>query len=342
MPLLRIGFVPEHFSAPLHFATTHFSLSAHLIPFPSGTGHMAASLRAGELDVAIGLTEGWVAALAPSSSSSPSPASTSAPASEQAPKEEVKDNFKLVGTYVESPLCWAVSTGKGREDVCGMEDLRPKGEGGKKVLGVSRVGSGSFVMGFVVAGREGWWDSSFSASSSSSASGEGAGAGPEPPFEVRALGNFEELRKGVSDDTKTADFFLWEHFTSSRYYAPEASPYPIKKIGEIYTPWSSWKIVAKGSLVGSEELEEVFAKVNSGVRYFEGHREEAVGYITSELDYGEGDAREWLGTVRFAEDVRGVRRSVVEMAVETLKKAGVLKDDGVRPLEEFVGIMKEE
>ena len=34
---LRIGFVPEHFSTPLHFAQKHFGLEATLIPFPSGT-----------------------------------------------------------------------------------------------------------------------------------------------------------------------------------------------------------------------------------------------------------------------------------------------------------------
>ena len=40
----------------------------------------------------------------------------------------------MVGTYVETPLCWAISTGAGREDVSGVEDLK-----GKKI-GVSRIG----------------------------------------------------------------------------------------------------------------------------------------------------------------------------------------------------------
>ena len=83
---LRIGFVPEHFSTPLHFAQNHFSLSAKLIPFPSGTGHMITSLRAGEIDVGIGLTEGWVAGLGKSGN-------------------ESEIDYKIVGTYVETPLC---------------------------------------------------------------------------------------------------------------------------------------------------------------------------------------------------------------------------------------------
>ena len=55
----------EHFSTPLHFATSRFGLDASLIPFPSGTGHMITALRGGEIDVGIGLTEGWIAGLGP-------------------------------------------------------------------------------------------------------------------------------------------------------------------------------------------------------------------------------------------------------------------------------------
>jgi hypothetical protein len=87
---LRVGFVPEHFSTPLHFATQHFGLKAELTPFPSGTGHMITSLRAGEIDVGIGLTEGWVAGLG---------------------KVDVEGDggYKIVGTYVETPLCTSSS-----------------------------------------------------------------------------------------------------------------------------------------------------------------------------------------------------------------------------------------
>jgi hypothetical protein len=83
---LRVGYVPEHFSTPLYFAKHHFGLSVELIPFPSGTGHMITSIRSGEIDVAIGLTEGWVAGLG---------------------KEDVEGDggYKIVGTYVETPLC---------------------------------------------------------------------------------------------------------------------------------------------------------------------------------------------------------------------------------------------
>lgn len=82
---LSIGYVPEHFSTPLHFAHKHFSLDANLVSFPSGTGHMITALRAGEIDVGIGLTEGWIAGLG---------------------KEDIEGDggYRLVGTYVDTPL----------------------------------------------------------------------------------------------------------------------------------------------------------------------------------------------------------------------------------------------
>ncbi|KAL8708183.1 MAG: hypothetical protein Q9225_007638, partial [Loekoesia sp. 1 TL-2023] len=248
MAPLRIGFVPEHFSTPLHFAAKYFSLSAQLIPFPSGTGHMVTALRAGELDIAVGLTEGWIAALASSSQSSNSQLNTE------------NDDFKIVGTYVESPLCWAISTGRARDDINCVEDLKGK------TLGLSRIGSGSYVMGFVLADREGWLLRSPSSSSPESNN--------HHPFEeIKPLQTFEKLRQAVNG--RSADFFLWEYFTSKRYYGSGPISYPIKQVGEIYTPWSSWMIVARGKLVGGSELEEVLEKVNAGVRYFEENREEA-------------------------------------------------------------------
>ena len=70
---------------------------------------MITSLQANEIDIGIGLTEGWVAGLG-----------------KQA-------GFKIVGTYVKSPLCWAISTGANREldDISHLKDTK---------IGVSRIG----------------------------------------------------------------------------------------------------------------------------------------------------------------------------------------------------------
>lgn len=279
--VLRVGYVPEHFSTPIHFAQKHFGLNITAVPFPSGTGHMITALRANEIDVGIGLTEGWVAGLG---------------------KEKANEGgYKIVGTYVETPLCWAISTGRDRPEISDIASLK-----GSKT-GVSRIGSGSFVMGFVLADQQGWL------------------SGNEAPYkDTVILNTFANLRNAVNDGT--ADFFMWEHFTSKKYYDNGE----IKRVGEIYTPWSSWKIVASTSTLASEqgqkELGELYSKLDEGIAYFNDHHDEAVAYISTALDYSEEDARAWLATVRFPQQTRGVSEATVDKCIGILQKAGVLVD----------------
>lgn len=163
-------------------------------------------------------------------------------------------------------------------------------------------------MGFVLADTHHWLSPPPATSSSSAPA----------PFDVIPLQTFARLREAVND--RTADFFMWEHFTSKRHYDNGE----IKRVGEIYTPWPSWHVVARPEVIGDERMEEMLEKLNLGIEYFGEHQEEAVEYISAELDYSAEDAREWLKTVKFAKDVRGVRESVVRETMTVLKKAGVL------------------
>ena len=123
-------------------------------------------------------------------------------------------------------------------------------------------------MGYVLADTHGWLSSDSSVA----------------PFEVIPLQTFDKLRAAVNDTS--VDFFMWEHFTTKRYYDSGE----LKRVGEIYTPWASWDIVARPELVEGkdERLEGFVEKLNRGVAYFDGHQEEAVEYISTELDYSEG------------------------------------------------------
>jgi ABC-type nitrate/sulfonate/bicarbonate transport system substrate-binding protein len=272
----------EHFSTPLQFAQKHYGLGATLIPFPSGTGHMIQSLQSSEIDVGIGLTEAWVAGLA---------------------KGREKAGYKIVGEYVSSPLCWAISTGTKR-DINEVSQLK----GGK--IGVSRIGSGSYVMPFVLADQRGWLNKS-----------------EESPFTFTPLSTFEKLRDGVNDGT--VDAFMWEHFTSKRYYDNGE----IKRIGEIYTPWASWKIVAVDPK--DERLQRLFVKVNKGITHFRENQEEAISYISENLDYSAEDVREWMKTVEFVHDASEVGIKDIDKTIDLLQKAGVV-ESGVSSQEMIV------
>jgi hypothetical protein len=282
---LRIGFVPEHFSTPLAFAHHRYHLNADLIPFPTGTGALTAALKAPRhdstaIDVAIGLTEGFVADLGKSI------------AARQSPK------YGFVGTYVNSPLCWAISTGAGRHDIRTVDDLN-----GKRV-GVSRIGSGSYVMSFVLADQKGWLEKT------------------KEPFPVVPIGDFAALRKSVEVD-RSSDFFMWEHFTTKHYWDNGE----LKRIGEIYTPWKSWCITARTHENLEAEIEDLLARINDGIEYYREHPDDAIAHITGTMKYSKEDALEWMKTVEFPDDVRGVSADTVDGTVDILRKAGVLTEE---------------
>lgn len=271
MTKLVVGYVPEHFSTPLFLAEKYGFYQKHGVevefkPYISGTGHLIQSLGDGTINVAVGLTEAFIRGIAGGN-----------------------ENYQLVGTYVESPLCWAISTGSQREHPTSSEEL----EGSK--CGVSRMGSGSDVMSRVLQNQKGW----------------------SKPFDYKICNTFVNLRAAVNDGS--ADFFMWEHFTSNKYYLNGE----IKRIGEIYTPWPSWVITASREVLGahSEAVKAFTEAVNEGIKYFNEHVEESIAHIAANLDYSKADAEEWLKTVKFSTNAGEVEPSIVTKTVETLQKA---------------------
>jgi ABC-type nitrate/sulfonate/bicarbonate transport system substrate-binding protein len=82
---------------------------------------MIISLNAHEIDIGIGLTEGWIAGLIG--------------------KQQLQNltgkkdgGYKIVGQWVDTPLRWAIVTGRKRREIESVLDLK-----GKRV-GVSRLG----------------------------------------------------------------------------------------------------------------------------------------------------------------------------------------------------------
>lgn len=283
--VFKVGYVPEHFSTPIAFAESlgffkQFGLEIELIPYPSGSGHLIQSLEDNSLDIAIGLTEAFVRGLA-----------------------QGKENYKLIGTYVKSPLRWSISTGYNRDELTSQDQLQ------SKRISISRIGSGSHVMSFVLALQQGF----------------------QKPFysEFPIVSTFKNLRDSVNlkEGVEPSDAFMWEHFTTKRYYDNKE----VKKIGEIYTPWPSWVINARTELVNEkkEELKKFIQAIELGINHFEQNQEDAIKYIYTNLDYSEEDAREWIKTVHFnSRKVATIDwETVVNKTSDVLIEAGVLEDD---------------
>ncbi|RLV92367.1 hypothetical protein JA1_003249 [Spathaspora sp. JA1] len=288
MSVLKVAYIPEHFSTPLFFAQQKgyyesFGLTIEFVKVIEGSGRLINLLNSGEVDIAIGLTEAFVADLG-----------------------KGNESYKLIDTYVSSPLLWAISTGFNRKELTKAEEL----QGGK--IGISRIGSGSHIMSFVLA-HSLKFTKEFS--------------------QFPILSNFKNLRDSVNekftegDELKNSDAFMWEYFTSKKYY----DNHEIKQIGEIYTPWPSWVINAnaKSLSVKETDIKNFLTAVNSGIEYFVNHIDEAVEYISTNLDYSAEDAREWTKTVKFNQGVGKVPLdwdSIVVKTSEILKFAGVLTD----------------
>lgn len=301
---VRIGYVPEHYLLPLHLCTKHNlfpqSIKITLVPFPSGTGHMITSLRSNEIDLAIGLTEGWVAGLLNTNT-------YHKPAQEK--------GYSIVGSWVATPLRWAIVTGRNRSEIHNVADLK-----NHRRVGVSRLGSGSHVMAFVLAQQEGWLQQTSSDSSKSEA------------LTTVPLGPFKDLRDGVT--SSTADFFMWEHFTTKPYFHGEETP--LKKIGEIYTPWPSWHIAASTLTfpepAADDTLRQIFESFDRGIESFNAETDAAIAMLgtgEAQCHYSEEDGREWLKDVRFVKGTRGVASDVMGGVVDVLKTAGVIGADVV-------------
>ncbi|EEQ38690.1 hypothetical protein CLUG_02816 [Clavispora lusitaniae ATCC 42720] len=290
MTKLTVAYIPEHFSTPLFLAETHGfyasrGLEIDFFPVVEGSGRLIKLLNEKSVDIAIGLTEAFIADIG-----------------------NGNNKYNVVATYVESPLCWAISTGSDRSDIQTPSDLA-----GKRI-GVSRIGSGSYVMSFVLG-----LQSSF----------------PTPYFsDFPILHNFENLRNSVNLKYSDAegkkvdsDAFMWEHFTSKKYYDSGE----IRRIGEIYTPWPSWVVSVNGESLAEKKsaVESFLAAANEGIAYFWAHPEEAVEYISTHLNYSAEDARSWMKTVKFNEKIGQAEIEwprVVENTAKGLKTAGVLKD----------------
>ena len=122
---VRVGGVPEHFNLAWHLAIENGAFAKNAIAIdwvnvPGGTGAMCKLLRAGELDLAIALTEGMV-------------------------KDIMAGNpSRIIQFYVNSPLRWGIF-------VNAKSTIKTIDEMAGKRYAISRYGSGSHLMAYVNA-----------------------------------------------------------------------------------------------------------------------------------------------------------------------------------------------
>ncbi len=122
---IRLAGVPEHFNMPIHWAKNkgifeRDGIDLQWLDFATGTGAMCEALKNNEIDMAIVLTEGAIAAI------------------------EKGNLMTILQFYVLSPLHWGIhiSPKKNYKNATDIADKR---------FAVSRLGSGSHLMAKVLA-----------------------------------------------------------------------------------------------------------------------------------------------------------------------------------------------
>ncbi|KAF9000681.1 hypothetical protein BDQ17DRAFT_1400450 [Cyathus striatus] len=281
MPL-RVGYVREHFSSPLlQYAKADSGKTFNLVE--CGTGQLISRLTNDEIDIAIALTDPLITGIANGSKA-----------------------YKLVGSYVSTPLNWAVITGNDSK-YKQISDLQGT------TLGISRYGSGSYTMAYVMALQQGW---------------------PIDSLQFQVNNDIRGLIDSVNDRSTSA--FMWEWFTTK----PFMDAGDVRFIGSVPTPWPSWMIAANLDRAAKDELKTFLADLSTYVRVFnseEKRAKENVAFIEAEFGYPKTDIQAWLNTVGYPENCRSISQKVVTDTLSILEKAGVVKSpEGGFKLDAFV------
>lgn len=118
---------------------------------------------------------------------------------------------KIIQEYIASPLIWGIHVDS-HSDYRELEDLE------NKKVAISRFGSGSHLMAYVNAKNMGWDTSK---------------------LEFEIVGDIKGAVKALQ--TGTADYFLWEHFTTK----PLVDRGTFRRLGDCPTPWSCFVVAVR-------------------------------------------------------------------------------------------------
>ena len=268
---IRIGGVPEHFNLPWRLSMEekrfeHAGIPVSWKDFPGGTGAMARELRHGTIDIALILTEGIVADI-------------------------IKGNKStIVGFYVKSPLTWGVHTS-------GHNSFTSSNGIDNKLFAISRWGSGSHLMAYVYAKKQGW---------------------STEDFDFRVVANLKGAREALG--YQSANLFLWEKFTTK----PLVDTGELRLIDSIDTPWPCFVIAVRNEILANrlDEIKTLIEIIKQRSQQFK-EQSNAVELISSRYGIQEEDAAKWLSVTEW-ESSNDLTGDIIQNVQETLMNLGVI------------------
>lgn len=250
---LKIGGVPEHFNLPWRLAMeegdfAEGNISLHWEDMAGGTGQMIRGLENKSIDVAVLLTEGISKAIL-----------------------EGLD-AKILQVYVASPLHWGIHVGKDDKSIQKVDEL----EG--KTFAISRQGSGSELMAYVLADQKGW---------------------DIDKLKFNSVGDIYGLLWAL--DHNEASAFLWERFTTKPYVDQGKCRY----IEDVVTPWPCFVVAVRTEIAEKykDELQTMLEIVNKKALAIKNH-EGTPGMLSWRYGQKLEDVIKWLDQTEWNYDGR--------------------------------------
>ncbi|MEM1350404.1 MAG: ABC transporter substrate-binding protein [Myxococcota bacterium] len=201
-------------------------------------------------------------------------------------------NFSIVGTFVPTPLQWGIHV-DARGDMRTTDDLA-----GRR-FGISRDGSGSHIMALVLADQRGW-------------------SHADDP-QLVTVSNFEGARAAFTEGR--IEGFLWERFMTK----PMVDQGHWRRVGVCTAPWTSFVVVARHEIVGSEEarIHDLLDTLASVCAELSADEDALLERLDARHALGRDALATWLSGVRWAPEP-SISRSSLEEAAQALVRANIL------------------
>ncbi|KAI9018157.1 hypothetical protein DFJ74DRAFT_634555 [Hyaloraphidium curvatum] len=291
---ITLACVPEHFNIPMQLAPNLAALRERGIELDvriakGGTGEMVGLLEREEIDIAVALTEGLVAALANNADS----------------------KIRLIGTYVASPLNWGISVSPTLSPASELTDMMsiPLGS----TITVSRMGSGSHVMAVVLEER---------IREAEKAKG---GVPTDAGFGWDVAKDWEGMRKSIAEGKGKA--MMWEYFTTKPWYDSGE----LRHLDTLTPPWPAFLLASTPSAISRltpTVVTTFLSALTELTAAFKKGGASSIAHLTAPpFNYKPEDAEKWLAGTRWAERPGEIGRKEVELTVDVLRKAGMVKEE---------------
>lgn len=271
---LKIGGVPEHFNLPWRLAIeegkfSDIGLNLHWSDMSGGTGQMIRGLETGSIDIAVLLTEGITRSILQGL------------------------DAKILEVYVVSPLSWGIH-------VPVASSIQTSDDVEHQTFAISRYGSGSHLMAYVMADQHGW---------------------DLDGLKFNVIG---DIYGGLwALEHNEAQAFLWEKYTTFPFVEQQKCRY----VGDVVTPWPCFVVAVRTEIADKhpELLQEMCTIVNQRAQEVK-NDPDAVEIISWRYNLRMDQVQKWIHETDW--NYKGIEYPLAfEKTTHYLKKLNLLSEE---------------